>query len=190
MAKKVLALVGGIAKDSLNKKFYQVLKKSAPSGFEVDTFDISLLPYFSQDLEKDIPGVVRAFKKQIENSDLILIVTPEYNRSMPGVLKNALDWGSRPEKENSWDGKKGGVVGASSGNIGTFGAQSHVRQVMMHLNVQMLCQPEFYFNGGKAFDENGHLTEPKTQEFIGKYWKALAEFAEESAEEPVKEHEK
>lgn len=176
MAKNVLTLVGGISKDSLNKKFYNALKEHAPSGFEVDSFDISLLPFFSQDIEKDAPKIVKDFKKRIVDSDAVLIITPEYNRSMPGVLKNALDWGSRPGDDNSWDGKKGAITGASTGSIGTFGAQSHLRQVMAHLNVQMLCQPEFYFNGSKAFDENGQLTEERTKEFIKKYWKSFSEF--------------
>lgn len=177
MAKKVLALVGGISKDSLNKKFYNALKENAPSGFEVDTFDISLLPFFSQDIEKDAPKIVKDFKQRIKDCDAVLIITPEYNRSMPGVLKNAIDWGSRPHPDNSWEGKKGAITGASSGSIGTFGAQQHLRQVMAHLNVQMLCQPEFYFNGSKAFDENGKLTEERTKEFIGKFWKGFQEFA-------------
>lgn len=178
MAKKVLALVGGISQGSLNKKFYRALKENAPSGFELNTYDISLLPFFSQDIENDPPAVVRDFKKQIENCDLVLLVTPEYNRSFPGVLKNAIDWGSRPPNANSWEHKKGAILGASSGSIGTFGAQNHLRQVMMHLNVQMMCQPEVYFNGSKAFNDQGELQDEKARELIGKFWKAFAEFAE------------
>lgn len=178
MDKKVLALVGGISRDSLNKKLFRAMKEHAPKGFELEAFDISLLPFFSQDIEKDAPDVVHDLKKRIEECDLVLLITPEYNRSMPGVLKNAIDWGSRPPNSNSWEHKKGAIVGASSGNIGTFGAQSHLRQVMAHLNVQMMCQPEFYLNGSKAFDENGKLVEERTKEFIGKFWKAFAEFAD------------
>lgn len=177
MTKKVLALVGGISKDSLNKKLFRAMKEYAPSGYDIQDFDISMLPFFSQDIEKDTPQVVRDFKKRIEGCDLILIVTPEYNRSIPGVLKNAIDWGSRPEPLNSWNGKRGGLVGTSSGNLGTCSAQSHLRQIMMHLNVQLLCQPEFYLNGSKSFDETGKLTEERTIKFIGKYWQALSEFA-------------
>ena len=177
MAKKVLVLVGGISRDSLNKKLFRAFKENAPKDFTLEAFDISTLPFFSQDIEKDAPPAVHDLKKQIEDSDAVLLVTPEYNRSFPGVLKNAIDWGSRPPNSNSWDHKKGAIIGASSGNIGTFGAQNHLRQVMMHLNVQMLCQPEFYFNGSKAFDENGKLTDEKSKEFIGKFWKAFAEFA-------------
>jgi chromate reductase len=178
MAKKVLAIVGGISRDSLNKKFYRAFKELAPSGYEVDTFDISMLPFFSQDIEKDAPKVVREFKKRIEEADMYLFITPEYNRSMPGVMKNAIDWGSRPEGSNSWKAhKKGAIAGASSGNIGTFGAQSHLRQTMMHLSIELLCQPEFYFNGSKAFDENGNLTEERTKEYIKKFWNSFIEFA-------------
>lgn len=175
--KKILTLVGGIAKDSLNKKFYQALKVQAPTGYELENFDISLLPFFSQDLEKDAPAVVRDLKKKIENADLILLVTPEYNRSFPGVLKNAIDWGSRPEKSNSWAHKKGAVLGASVGSIGTFGAQNHLRQVMMHLDVQLMAQPEVYFNGSKAFNDQGELADDKAKELIQKFWKSFSEFA-------------
>lgn len=170
MKKKVLALIGGISKDSLNKKFYRALKEHAPTDVSLETFDISRLPFFSQDIENDLPASVREFKKQIEDSEALLFITPEYNRSFPGVLKNALDWGSRPPNSNSWDGKKGAVVGASSGSIGTFGAQNHLRQVLMHLNIQVMAQPEVYFNGGKAFNDQGELQDERARELIKKFW--------------------
>jgi chromate reductase len=169
--------VGGISKGSLNKKLYRAVKENAPAGFEVDTFDISTLPFFSQDIETDTPAPVRDMKKRIEESDFILIITPEYNRGIPGVLKNAIDWGSRPVGADSWKGKKGAVMGASAGNIGTALAQNQIRQTMMHLSVQMMTQPEFYFNGSKAFDESGKLIDDKTKGFIEKFWKAIGEFA-------------
>lgn len=163
---KVLTLVGGISRNSLNKKLFRGIQDRNLEGFEFLNYDISKLPYFSQDIEMDPPDTVVEFKDLIRASDAVLFITPEYNRSFPGVLKNAIDWGSRPYGSNLWDGKIGAVMGASSGNIGTFGAQHHLRQVLSYLNISMLNQPEFYFNGSKAFDEDGVLVNEQTKEII------------------------
>src|SRR4051812_44389590 len=114
---KILCFVGGISKDSLNKKLFHEMKNLAPKNFELESFDIASLPFFSQDLESDIPEAVKKLKKKIEDCDAVLFVTPEYNRSFPAVLKNALDWGSRPYGKNSWNFKPCAVIGASVGNI-------------------------------------------------------------------------
>ncbi|MDR1523088.1 MAG: NAD(P)H-dependent oxidoreductase, partial [Endomicrobium sp.] len=99
---KIFVIIGGISKESINKKFFELIKPLAPSEFEFDTFDISQLPFFSQDLEEKEPEGVREFKRGIEKVEGIIFITPEYNRAIPGVLKNAIDWGSRPECKSVW----------------------------------------------------------------------------------------
>jgi chromate reductase len=173
---RVLAVMGGNSKGSLNKKLLMAAKEAAPQGFELTEFNLAELPFFSQDLEKDPPKIIGDFKKTIEDCDAVLFITPEYNRSFPGILKNAIDWGSRPPDRNSWKKKPAGIMGASSGNIGTSIAQSHLRQVLSHLDLRVLNQPEFFLNGSKAFDENGVLTDARTKDFIGKYWGAFSEW--------------
>ena len=170
----ILVLVGGISQGSLNKKLFRAFEAQKPENFELKTFDISKLPFFSQDLEIAVPQVVTEFKAAIQKASGILFITPEYNHSFPGVLKNALDWGSRPSGQNSWQQKPAGLAGASAGNIGTFGAQAHLRHVLAALNMPTLMQPEFYLNGSHSFDEQGRLTDEKTKTFIDKYWKSYA----------------
>lgn len=172
---KVLTLVGGISRESINKKLFFGIKDLELSDYEFITFDISRLPYFSQDLEMDPPDQVTAYKELIRESAAVLFITPEYNRSMPGVLKNAIDWGSRPYGMNLWDKKPAAILGASVGNIGTFGAQHHLRQVLAYLNMYVLGQPEFYFNASEAFDAEGKLTNPKTEQLLIKFFEAFNE---------------
>jgi len=147
---KILAMVGGISKDSINRQLCEFFKAQAKDRMECDCFDVSSLPFFSQDIEYDPPESVSALKSRISWSDGVLFVTPEYNRSFPGVLKNAIDWGSRPWGQNSWEGKPAGILGASIGAIGTFGAQNHLRQVLSQLDMPTMNQPAFYFK----FPEN------------------------------------
>lgn len=152
------------------------MQDHAPDEVELYTFDISSLPFFSQDLENDPPDSVVEWKDHIRQADAILFITPEYNRSIPGVLKNAIDWGSRPYGQNLWDKKPAGVMGASISNIGTFGAQHHLRQVLAYLNLFVMGQPEFYFNASKSLDKDGHIVDPKTTGFIQNYWSELVKF--------------
>lgn len=174
----VLALIGGISSHSLNQKCYQAMEKLKPNTFKLQTFALETLPFFSQDLENDPPDVVTEFKEMIREADALLIVTPEYNRSFPGVLKNALDWGSRPYGQNLWNEKPAAVMGASIGNTGTFGAQHHLRQVLAYLNVSVMGQPEFYWNASKSFGTDGEISDPKTKEIMMKYWAAFETFVE------------
>ena len=177
---KTLTLVGGISRDSLNKKLYHSILELSPKNFQFENFEISRLPFFSQDLEMDPPDSVTSFKEKIREADALLIITPEYNRSFPGVLKNAIDWGSRPYGHNLWEKKAVAILGASPGNIGTFGAQHHLRQVLAYLNMYVLGQPEFYFNATDAFDGNGKLINPKTKkllfQFFEKFYKHVSIF--------------
>lgn len=164
---KTLALVGGISSDSLNQTYYKAITQLGLEDFEFETFDISKLPFFSKDLENDPPDVVTKFKECIREAQAVLFITPEYNRSYPAVLKNAIDWGSRPYGQNLWDKKPAAVLGASPGATGTFGAQHHLRQVLAYLNMPILGQPEIYFGfAPKAFDEKGNLKDEKTKELL------------------------
>jgi chromate reductase, NAD(P)H dehydrogenase (quinone) len=175
---KTLVMIGGISRNSLNRRFFRSIQTLKPEGFDFEVFDITRLPYFSQDIENDPPDIVIEFKEKIRETDALLVITPEYNRSFPGVLKNALDWGSRPYGQNLWDKKPAALMGASIGNIGTFGAQHHLRQVFVYLNVYVLGQPEFYFNASQAFDELGKIASSSTREFIQKYFEAFKDHVE------------
>ena len=116
------------------------------------------------------------------DADAVLFITPEYNRSFPGVLKNAVDWGSRPYGQNLWDKKPAGVMGATISAIGTFGAQHHLRQVLAYLNMSVMGQPEFYFNASNAFDDRGRLINEKSKEFVQNYWIAFMNWIERVGE--------
>ena len=172
----VLTLVGGISRDSLNKKLFHGIEGLNLENFSFHHFDIASLPYFSQDIEMDPPDKVTEYKDKIRECQALLVVTPEYNRSYPGVLKNAIDWGSRPYGQNLWDKKPAAILGASPGNIGTFGAQHHLRQVFSYLNMYVLGQPEFYFNSTGAFDDKGVLTNEKTKHLLQKFFDEFYEF--------------
>jgi NAD(P)H-dependent FMN reductase len=175
---KILSLVGGISNNSLNQKLFKTFKKTASEKIELTQFNIENLPFFNQDIENDPPAVVRELKQQVQNANAILFITPEYNRSFPGVLKNAIDWTSRPYGQNLWDRKAAAIAGASVGNIGTFGAQHHLRQVLSYLNVQTMGQPEFYLNASKVFDKDGEMTDESTKQFILKFWKSFESWIE------------
>lgn len=152
---KVIVLVGGISRKSLNKRLFAEVEKLAGDFFEFTVFDISTLPFFSQDDENTPPQSVVDLKKLATESDAVLIVTPEYNRSIPGVLKNALDWGSRPPSQNVWTDKSAAIMGASTGAIGTFGAQQHLRSICANLDLHVMDQPVFYFDASVNMDANG-----------------------------------
>lgn len=164
---KIFTLVGGISKNSLNQKYFEAIKDLNLSDFEFTTFDIAELPFYSQDLEKDLPKSVKKLKEMIQSADGILFITPEYNRSFPGVLKNAIDWASRPYGQNAWKDRPAAILGASPGATGTFGAQQHIRQSLAYLNMRVLGQPEVYFGqADKAFNEQNELVNEKTEEIL------------------------
>jgi chromate reductase len=165
---RVLGLVGSISKNSINRKLFGFVKDIAGDEIAFDLFDIAALPFFSVDIEKTPTPAMVDFKSRIAKADGILIVTPEHNRSFPAPLKNALDCASRPSGQNSWDGKPAGIMGASPGAIGTFGAQAHLRNVLSFLNMPTLPQPEFYFNFSLNVDTECRLNE-SSKEHIAKY---------------------
>ncbi len=155
---EILVLIGGISRESANRALYAFVGEEAPVGFRLEEYPIETLPFFSQDIEEDLPEPVLRLKEAIDRADAVLFITPEYNRSYPGVLKNAIDWGSRPWMQNSWEGKPAATMGASVGAIGTFGAQSHLRAVLSFLDMRVMNHPEFYFNITRGLDEDGGLT--------------------------------
>ncbi len=172
-ATKTLTIIGGIARDSLNRRFFEAIQSLRIDDFQFEVFDVAALPFYNQDLELEPPDTVTQFKDKIRQAEAILVITPEYNRSYPGVLKNAIDWGSRPYGENLWDKKATALMGASIGSIGTFGAQQHLRQVFAYLNAYVMGQPEFYFNASGAFSEGGSFVSPQTREFVQKFFLAF-----------------
>jgi len=151
-------IVGSLAKNSINKKVAQSLMGLAPADAELSILDFSALPLYSYDFDADYPQVAKDWKSAIEDVDGIIIVTPEYSRSIPGALKNALDWAARPWGTNSFGGKPVAIMGASTGAVGTAIAQQHLRQILAHLNAPTMGQPETFFHfKPAAFGPNGEI---------------------------------
>lgn len=165
---KIAVFVGSLRADSINKMLAKNLEALAPDGVEFDYIDLNL-PLFNQDLETEYPVAAQRVKDQVEAADGVLFVTPEYNRSIPGVLKNAIDWASRPWGNNSFTGKPTGIVGASGGAVGTAVAQSDLRHICGFLGVKLMGQPELYFaSATDKLDEQGIVVE-SSREFLRSY---------------------
>lgn len=173
MTIKVAVLVGSLRKDSFNRKLARALEKLAPSDFQFSEPRLDDLPLYNQDMDADYPASAKRFKQEIEAADALMFVTPEYNRSIPGVLKNAIDVGSRPWGTNSFAGKPGGVIGTSIGAIGSALAQQHLRNVLVFLDVPTLQQPEAFiqFKDG-MIDDDGNITSEDTRKFLQKWMDA------------------
>src|ERR1700755_1654630 len=176
----VCVLVGSLRKASLNGMLANALMSLAPSSIKLDIVEIGKLPFFNQDLETDSSPVQwTAFRQRVKASDAVLFVTPEYNRSMPAVLKNALDVGSRPYGSSVWDPKPGAIVSCSPSAIGAFGANHHLRQALVFLNVATIAQPEDYVgHADKLFDEHGKLVNDSTGKFLQQLMQAFANWIE------------
>ncbi|MBN8713035.1 MAG: NAD(P)H-dependent oxidoreductase [Xanthomonadales bacterium] len=164
----VAVLVGSLRESSLNRRLARAVERLAPPGLHFEPVQIGGLPLYSQDFDVDYPAAGRQLKKQVEAADALLFVTPEYNRSIPGVLKNALDLASRPWGTNSWAGKPAAVVGASIGAPGAAMAQQHLRNVLAYLDVPTLAQPEVFlqFRDDGPIDADGGITNASTREFL------------------------
>jgi chromate reductase len=175
----IAVIVGSMRKQSFNRKMANAMIEIAPETLKLEIVEIGTLPHYNEDSEHDVPPAWTAFRERIGRADGVIFVTPEYNRSIPGVLKNAIDVGSRPYGSSRWDGKPGTVISVSPGAIGGFGANHHVRQTLVFLNVPTLQQPEAYIGGAaKLFDDAGKLTSAETREFVGKFLKAYAAWVE------------
>jgi chromate reductase len=167
MAYHIAVVVGSLRRDSFNRQLAHAVVSLAPSDFTFEFIDIGSLPLYSQDYDADYPEAGKQLKQRIEAADGLLFVTPEYNRSMPGVLKNALDWGSRPWGTNSWANKPAAVIGTSPGATGTALAQQHLRNVLAYLDVATLGQPEVFIKHDPAvINEKGEIVNDRTRKFL------------------------
>jgi len=176
---KVAVISGSLRKESFNTKLAKAFIANAPTDVEAIFVPIDALPLFNQDLEQELPAAVTALHETVTGVDAVLLVTPEHNRSYSAAIKNALDWGSRPEGTNVWDGKAVAVAGCTPYTLGAFGAQTQLRQVFMYLNMQPVQQPEFYLDhAADRFDANGALTDEKTKQKITEVWTALVVLAQ------------
>ena len=163
----ILGIVGSLRRESFNRMTLRAAQQLAPEGSRIDVADIDGLPGFNQDHESEPPSKVTELKQRIRNADAILFVTPEYNYSVPGVLKNAIDWASRPYGDSAWSGKPVAIMGASIGMTGTARAQYHLRQMFVFLNMHAVNQPEVMIsNAAKRFDEQGNLTDETSRKLI------------------------
>jgi chromate reductase len=173
-------LVGSLRKASLNGKLANALISLAPSSMKLEIVEIGQLPLYNQDLDTNPPPAQwTAFRRRVIAADAVLFVTPEYNRSVPAVLKNALDVGSRPYGSSVWDRKPGAVASSSPGAVGAFGANHHLRQSLVFLNVPTMQQPEAYVgHADKLFDEYGKLVSDGTRKFLQEFMQAFANWVE------------
>lgn len=177
--RNVAVLVGSLRKDSLTRKVANAIVRLAPSSLKLGIVEIAQVAHYNQDLEVTPPADWVEFREKVRAADAVLFVTPEYNRSVPGVLKNAIDVASRPHGKSAWNGKPGAVVSVSPGALAGFGANHHLRQMLVFLNIPAMQQPEAYIGGAdKMFDANGNLTNDSTREFLQKFINAFAAWIE------------
>lgn len=175
----VAVLVGSLRKQSINRKVALALAELAPANLKLNIVEIGDLPLYNEDIDETPPAAYSTFREQVRSSDAVLFVTPEYNRSVPAPLKNAIDVGSRPYGKSAWSGKPGAVISVSPGAVGGFGANHHLRQSLVFLNVPCLQQPEAYLGGaGTFFDESGKLSD-KVQPFLQSFIDAFAGWVEQ-----------
>jgi chromate reductase, NAD(P)H dehydrogenase (quinone) len=177
--RNVAVLVGSLRKQSFTRKVALALAELSPKTLQFDIVEIRDLNLYDEDLEKEAPDSWLAFRDRIRRADAVLFATPEYNRSVPGVLKNAIDVGSRPYGSSVWQGKPGAVMSVSPGAFGGFGANHHLRQSLVFLDVPAMQQPEAYIAGAsKLFDDAGTLTNPSTRELLEKFGAAFGRWIE------------
>ncbi len=184
MARNVAVFFGSLRKESFSRKMAKALMDLAPKSLQLEIVEIGQLPLYNQDFDDrgDPPGEYIAFRQRVGAADAVLFVTPEYNRSVPAVLKNAIDVASRPYGQNRWNGKPGAIVSVSPGAIGAFGANHHLRQSLVFVNVPTMAQPEAYVGGvANLFDSSGSLTNESTREFLRKFMQAFTAWIETNA---------
>ncbi len=166
---KILGIPGSLRKASFNRSALAAAQWLLPSGASLDVFELEGIPVYNQDLDKQPPARVVELKARVRAADAILFATPEYNYSIPGVLKNAIDWASRPYGDSAWQGKPVAVMGASVGILGSARAQYHLRQCFVFLNMYPVNQPEVLIaNAAQRFDERGELTDETSRDLIRK----------------------
>lgn len=166
---KIGILIGSLRKESFSRKLAENVSALFPEGYETEIVEIGNLPLYNQDFDdyNNVPAEYTTFRNKIKEIDAVLFITPEYNRSVPAVLKNALDVGSRPYGKSVWDGKPAAVISQSPGNLSAFGANHHLRQSLVVLNMPTVQQPEAYIaNVATLFDENGKINKQDTIQFL------------------------
>src|SRR5688500_15695681 len=174
---RILGIAGSLRRQSYNRAALRAATQLAPEGATIEIFELDGIPGFSEDNEQDPPPKVSELKRRIRDSDAVLFVTPEYNYSIPGVLKNAIDWASRPYGDSAWSGKPAAIMGASPGAVGTARAQYHLRQVMVFLNMFPINQPEeMIAKAHERFDAEGNLTDEATRAFIRRLLQSLVDW--------------
>jgi len=164
----ILAIAGSLRKNSYNKLLLRAASKLLPPSTQLEIFEIDRIPLYNQDVEAAaFPKEVKEFKRKIEAADALLISTPEYNHSYPGVLKNAIDWASRPYGHNSFDGKPTAVISASPGLFGGIAAQDHLKQVLLALNTRLVTQPAVIVSSAQQkIGQDGNILDPNTKQFM------------------------
>jgi chromate reductase len=171
---KILGFAGSLRKDSYNKALLRAALELLPGDAALEIFDLEGIPPYNQDLDDNMPGKVKEFKQKIRAADAILIASPEYNYSIPGVLKNAIDWASRPPGDNSWDGKPVAVMSASISMLGGARAQYHLRQVFVYVNMLPVNRPEVMVPFAQdKIDQNGRVTDEKTRRKVRELLESL-----------------
>jgi chromate reductase len=174
---KIFGVAGSLRRQSYNRAALRAASQLLPEGASLDIFELDGIPPFSEDDEETPPAKVVEMKQRIRAADAVLFVTPEYNYSVSGVLKNAIDWGSRPYGDSAWFGKPAAIMGASVGTLGTARAQYHLRQICVFLNVFPLNQPEVMIRGASdLFDDAGNLTDQAAKDRISALLKSLVEW--------------
>lgn len=176
---RILGIAGSLRRESYNRAALRAAAALVPEGAILETFELDGIPLFNQDEDQHPPAKVVELKRRVREADAILFVTPEYNYSVPGVLKNAIDWASRPYGDSAWNGKPVAIMGASSGALGTARAQYHLRQIMVFLNMFPINQPEVMIgNAASRFDQAGNLTDETTKDFIRQLLQNLVAWTE------------
>ena len=179
---KIAVVVGSLRKESFNLKIANTLIAHSPQTLSLEIVGIGNLPLFNEDLENTPLSEWEDFRKQIKPVDGVIFLTPEHNRSIPAALKNAIDVGSRPYGQNVWGGKPGAIISASIGNISGFGANHHLRQILVGVNIPVMVQPEVYIGGAAAlFDESGKLINESTGDFLKSFLKSFEKWVEANA---------
>ena len=174
---RIVGIAGSLRRESYNRAALREATKLLPENATIDTFELDGIPGFNQDEERNPPAKVVELKKRVRESDAILIVTPEYNYSIPGVLKNTIDWASKPYGDSAWDGKPVAIMGASIGASGTARAQYHLRQSFVFLNMYPINKPEVMIgNASQRFDAGGNLIDEPTKNYIRQLLKSLVDW--------------
>ena len=186
ISRDVVVLVGSLRKESLARRTALALRELGVPKLSLEIVEIGQLSLYNQDLEGNPPDTWKSFRDRIRRADAVLFVTPEYNRSVPGALKNAIDVGSRPYGKNAFDGKPGAVVSVSPGALSAFGANHHLRQSLVFLNVPTMAQPEVYIGGAdKLFDPSGKLADESTRRFLKTFMDDFGVWIEKNASRSI-----